>query len=210
MRGRCASTSPQTCEARSPAGGARLGRRLEGVLNQVRRQFAVAAGTRAGVPEQPLVVSREEFRQLSDVACRDPGLVAVTVNLTVTEVCMLVGFSSVGTFSRRFSELVGRSPSAYREEAVRLGGPAPIPGCFALMWRTGRKVRQESAQDPVQGRRASSPAAEGLTAAAGGASGHFDRAERMLANRAPAGADGREWIPAEAIGCLDIHHLPKS
>jgi AraC-like DNA-binding protein len=60
-----------------------------------------------------------------------------SVNLTVTEVCMLVGFSSVGTFSRRFSELVGRSPSAYRQEAVRLGGPAAIPGCFALMWRTG-------------------------------------------------------------------------
>jgi transcriptional regulator GlxA family with amidase domain len=60
-----------------------------------------------------------------------------SVNLTVTEVCMLVGFSSLGTFSRRFSELVGRSPSAYQAEAARLGGPAPIPGCFALMWRTG-------------------------------------------------------------------------
>jgi len=60
-----------------------------------------------------------------------------SVNLTVTEVCMLVGFSSVGTFSRRFTELVGRSPSAYREEAARRGGPAPIPGCFALMMRTG-------------------------------------------------------------------------
>jgi AraC-like DNA-binding protein len=60
-----------------------------------------------------------------------------SVNLTVTEVCMLVGFTSVGTFSRRFSELVGRSPSAYREEAARRGGPALIPGCFALMWRTG-------------------------------------------------------------------------
>jgi AraC-like DNA-binding protein len=60
-----------------------------------------------------------------------------SVNLTVTEVCMLVGFTSVGTFSRRFSALVGRSPTAYRQEAARLGGPAPIPGCFALAWRTG-------------------------------------------------------------------------
>jgi len=66
-----------------------------------------------------------------------------SVNLTVTEVCMLVGFSSVGTFSRRFSELVGRSPSAYREEAARRGGPAPIPGCFALMWRTGLPAGDE-------------------------------------------------------------------
>ena len=60
-----------------------------------------------------------------------------SVNLTVTEVCMLVGFSSLGTFSRRFADIVGRSPSAYRREAARLGGPAPIPGCFVLMWRTG-------------------------------------------------------------------------
>jgi AraC-like DNA-binding protein len=60
-----------------------------------------------------------------------------SANLTVTEVCMAVGFTSLGTFSRRFGELVGRSPSSYQREAARLGGPAPIPGCFALMWRTG-------------------------------------------------------------------------
>lgn len=35
--------------------------------------------------------------------------------LTVTEVCFAVGFSSLGTFSTRFSELVGVSPSTYRE-----------------------------------------------------------------------------------------------
>ena len=60
-----------------------------------------------------------------------------SVNLTVTEICHLVGFSSPGSFSARFSELVGRSPTAYRAEAARRGGPAPIPGCFALMWRIG-------------------------------------------------------------------------
>lgn len=60
-----------------------------------------------------------------------------SVNLTVTEICWLVGFSSVGTFSSRFSELVGMGPTAYRREALERGGPAPIPGCFALMWRTG-------------------------------------------------------------------------
>jgi AraC-like DNA-binding protein len=60
-----------------------------------------------------------------------------SVNLTVTEVCHLVGFTSLGTFSARFAEHIGRSPSAYQREAARLGGPAPIPGCFALMWRTG-------------------------------------------------------------------------
>jgi AraC-like DNA-binding protein len=44
---------------------------------------------------------------------------------------------SLGTFSARFAELTGMSPTAYRREAARRGGPAPIPGCFALMWRTG-------------------------------------------------------------------------
>jgi AraC-like DNA-binding protein len=65
-----------------------------------------------------------------------------SVNLTVTEVCGLVGFSSLGTFSRRFSELVGCSPSAYQRDAASRGGPAPIPGCFALMWRTGLPARE--------------------------------------------------------------------
>ena len=60
-----------------------------------------------------------------------------SANLTVTEICHLVGFSSVGTFSARFAEVTGMSPTAYRREAERRGGPAPIPGCFALMYRTG-------------------------------------------------------------------------
>src|SRR6516162_3080210 len=60
-----------------------------------------------------------------------------SANLTVTEICHLVGFTSLGTFSTRFAELTGMSPSRYRAEAVSRGGPAPIPGCFALMWETG-------------------------------------------------------------------------
>jgi AraC-like DNA-binding protein len=60
-----------------------------------------------------------------------------SVNLSVTEICHAVGFTSLGSFSARFSSLMGQSPSAYRAEAARRGGPAPIPGCFALMWRTG-------------------------------------------------------------------------
>jgi len=60
-----------------------------------------------------------------------------SANLTVTEICHLVGFTSLGTFSARFAEITGMSPTAYRKEAAERGGPAPIPGCFALMWRTG-------------------------------------------------------------------------
>jgi AraC-like DNA-binding protein len=56
-------------------------------------------------------------------------------NLTVTEVCMLVGYDSLGSFSARFKRLVGQSPSEYRRAAIeRQGGPPAIPGCFVLMW----------------------------------------------------------------------------
>lgn len=56
------------------------------------------------------------------------------VNLSVTEVCCLVGFASLGSFSARFSELVGMSPTAYRLQMVAQGGSPAIPGCYALMW----------------------------------------------------------------------------
>lgn len=52
-------------------------------------------------------------------------------NLTVTEVCMAVGFSSLGSFSSRFTELVGESPTAYQK---RWATSAPhIPGCWLFM-----------------------------------------------------------------------------
>jgi AraC-like DNA-binding protein len=57
-----------------------------------------------------------------------------TANLSVTEICLLVGFESLGSFSARFRALVGQSPSTYRAEIVRTGGPPPIPGCFLLVW----------------------------------------------------------------------------
>jgi AraC-like DNA-binding protein len=53
-------------------------------------------------------------------------------NLTVTEVCMLVGFASLGSFSSRFSQLVGESPAAYRDRWAACGG-AHVPGCFLFM-----------------------------------------------------------------------------
>jgi len=66
-------------------------------------------------------------------------------NLTVTEVCMLVGFASLGSFSSRFTALVGESPTAYRDRWAARGG-AHVPGCYLFMkgvWNpagtTGRK-----------------------------------------------------------------------
>ncbi len=53
-------------------------------------------------------------------------------NVTVTEVCMLVGFSSLGSFSSRFTQLVGESPSAYRNRWAARGEPH-VPGCYLFM-----------------------------------------------------------------------------
>lgn len=54
-----------------------------------------------------------------------------TTELSVTDVCMACGFSSLGTFSRTFSEIVGTSPSSFR-------GPDPraeqVPSCFFRTW----------------------------------------------------------------------------
>ena len=66
----------------------------------------------------------------------------------MTEICYLVGFTSLGTFSARFAELTGMSPTTYRREAARRGGPAPIPGCFALMWRSGLPARPPNTSLP--------------------------------------------------------------
>nr|WP_296074276.1 AraC family transcriptional regulator [uncultured Actinoplanes sp.] len=52
-------------------------------------------------------------------------------NLTVTEVCMVVGFSSLGSFSARFSDLVGESPTAYQKRWS--GRMPPVPGCYLFM-----------------------------------------------------------------------------
>src|SRR5690349_18559498 len=48
-------------------------------------------------------------------------------DVSVTDVCMAVGFTSLGTFSSRFTELVGESPSAYRSR--NHAESATIPDC---------------------------------------------------------------------------------
>ena len=62
-------------------------------------------------------------------------------DLSVTDVCFAVGCSSLGTFSTRFSELVGLSPSAYRERAA--GDGAGIPSCLAK--QVMRPIRNQEA-----------------------------------------------------------------
>jgi AraC-like DNA-binding protein len=66
-------------------------------------------------------------------------------NLTVTEVCHAVGFSSLGSFSARFRELVGETPSAFQARYAADGAPR-IPGCFVFMW--GLAERSASQEKP--------------------------------------------------------------
>jgi AraC-like DNA-binding protein len=61
-------------------------------------------------------------------------------DLSVTDVCFAVGCSSLGTFSTRFTELVGMPPSVYRSEA---GGEAGIPPC--LEKQVTRPIRNREA-----------------------------------------------------------------
>lgn len=49
---------------------------------------------------------------------------------SVTEICLDVGFNSLGTFSRTFSEIVGEPPSTYRRKPAARGAPT----CFAMSW----------------------------------------------------------------------------
>lgn len=64
--------------------------------------------------------------------------------LSVTEVCFEVGCSSLGTFSTRFTELVGMPPSTYRQEAAL--GTEGIPSCVAK--QVTRPVRNREARPP--------------------------------------------------------------
>ncbi|HYQ76033.1 helix-turn-helix transcriptional regulator [Cellulomonas sp.] len=67
-------------------------------------------------------------------------------DLSVTDVCVEVGCTSLGSFSSRFTELVGVSPSAYRGQQHDAG--AAVPACVAKV-RT-RPVRNgEASRDPV-------------------------------------------------------------
>jgi transcriptional regulator GlxA family with amidase domain len=61
---------------------------------------------------------------------------------SVTEVCFEVGCSSLGTFSSRFTELVGVPPSVYRQQAAQ--ATAGIPSCVAK--QVTRPVRNREAR----------------------------------------------------------------
>ena len=65
-------------------------------------------------------------------------------DMSVTDACFAVGCTSLGSFSSRFTELVGESPSAYRARSH--AAAAPIPGCVIKV-RT-KPIRNEEAAAP--------------------------------------------------------------
>ncbi|WP_370416811.1 helix-turn-helix transcriptional regulator [Streptomyces fradiae] len=80
-------------------------------------------------------------------------------DLSVTEVCFAVGCTSLGSFSTRFTELVGESPSAYRARNHDAG--EPIPACVAKFLTRptrARPVATKPAPEPVRNGEAESAA----------------------------------------------------
>ena len=67
-------------------------------------------------------------------------------DLSVTDVCFAVGCSSLGTFSTRFTELVGVPPSVYRRQATR--ATAGIPSCVAKQLTRPIRNREARTSEP--------------------------------------------------------------
>ena len=67
-------------------------------------------------------------------------------DLSVTEICFAVGCSSLGTFSTRFTELVGMPPSAYRRQAAQ--STAGMPPCVAKQVTRPIRNREAPATEP--------------------------------------------------------------
>ena len=63
-------------------------------------------------------------------------------DLSVTEVCVAVGCTSLGSFSARFTQLVGVSPSTYRARDHEAA--AHVPGCVARFGTRPSRAPQES------------------------------------------------------------------
>ena len=96
------------------------------------RQFRLAYGES---PYSYLMTRRIE-RAMALLRCGD---------LSVTEVCFAVGCSSLGTFSSRFTELVGMPPSSYRSQAAR--ATEGMPAC--VMKQVTRPIRNREARVSV-------------------------------------------------------------
>jgi AraC-like DNA-binding protein len=97
------------------------------------RQFRLAYG------ESPYayLMTRRIERAMALLRCGD---------MSVTEVCFAVGCASLGTFSTRFTELVGMPPGAYRRQETRAA--AGMPPCVARQVTRPVRNREAPAEEP--------------------------------------------------------------
>jgi AraC-like DNA-binding protein len=115
-----------------PLDVAALARDVNMSAGHLSRQFKIAYGE----PPYAYLMTRRIERAMTLLRRGD---------LSVTEVCFAVGCSSLGTFSSRFSELVGMPPSVYREQAAQ--ATAGMPSCVAK--QVTRPIRNREALVPV-------------------------------------------------------------
>jgi AraC-like DNA-binding protein len=112
-----------------PLGVEELARGAHVSAGHLRREFRRAYGE----PPHAYLMTRRIERAMALLRRGDVG---------VTEACFEVGFSSLGTFSARFAELVGVPPSVYRRRAAR--ATEGMPPCVAK--RVSRPVRDREAR----------------------------------------------------------------
>ena len=105
----------------------RLARDVHVSAGHLSRQFKLAYGE----PPYSYLMTRRVERAMALLRRGD---------VSVTDACFAVGFSSLGTFSTRFTELVGMSPSVYREQST--GGAEP-PACVTK--QVSRPIRNREA-----------------------------------------------------------------
>jgi AraC-like DNA-binding protein len=83
-----------------------------------------------------------------------------TTNLTVTEICHAVGYSSLGSFSTRFREITGETPRAFQSRYAVHGAPR-IPGCWVFMTglveRRGSPAKEAEEADGTSSNRGEAP-----------------------------------------------------
>jgi AraC-like DNA-binding protein len=62
---------------------------------------------------------------------------------SITDICLDVGFASLGTFSRTFNEIVGASPTDYRARGTVINAPT----CFTMTWMRPSSFGEATSRD---------------------------------------------------------------